>query len=71
MARSGGGSDRFEARGLEFQRRVAAGMRLYVERAPLAVGIDGRGSVDEVANRVLEAVLNSAALVGNDGVRRA
>ena len=63
MARSGGGSDRFEARGLEFQRRVAAGMHRYVERAPLAVGIDGRGSEDEVARRVLEAVLQSAGEV--------
>ncbi|QDV06834.1 Thymidylate kinase [Planctomycetes bacterium Poly30] len=61
MARDGGGSDRFESRGLEFQRRVAAGMHRYVERAPLAVGIDGRGSEDEVAGRVIEAVLRSAA----------
>lgn len=57
MARDGGGSDRFEARGLEFQRRVAAGMRRYIQRAPLAVGIDGRGDEDLVAERVLAAVL--------------
>ncbi len=60
MARDGGGSDRFESRGLEFQRRVAAGMHRYVERAPLAVGIDGHGTEDEVAARVLAAVLESA-----------
>lgn len=60
MARDGGGSDRFESRGLDFQRRVAAGMHRYVERAPLAVGIDGRGTEDEVAARVLEAVVRSA-----------
>ena len=46
--------------GLEFQQRVAAGMGRYVERAPLAVGIDGRGSEAEVAERVLAAVLESA-----------
>lgn len=60
MARDGGGSDRFESRGLEFQQSVASGMRRYVERAPLAVGINGRGSEDEVAERVLAAVLASA-----------
>lgn len=59
MARDGGGSDRFEARGVEFQRRVAAGMRRYVERAPLAVGVDGRGDLDVVADRVFDAVLAS------------
>ncbi len=60
MARDGGGSDRFESRGLEFQQRVASGMGRYVERAPLAVGIDGRGGEDEVARRVLAAVLANA-----------
>lgn len=60
MAREDGGSDRFESLGLEFQQRVAAGMGRYVERAPLAVGIDGRGSEAEVAERVLAAVLESA-----------
>lgn len=61
MARDGGGSDRFESKGIEFQRRVAAGMHRYVERAPLAVGIDGRGTEEQVAARVLTAVLESAS----------
>ena len=67
MARDGGGSDRFESQGLEFQQSVAAGMRRYVERAPLAVGIDGRGDEDQVAARVLAAVLGCASESAREG----
>lgn len=57
MARAGGGDDRFESRGLEFQESVARAMRAYVERVDHAVILDGTGSEDEVARRVLEAAL--------------
>ena len=55
-AREGGGADRFEARGEGFQERVAAAMRTYVDLVPTAVLVDGTGSEDEVAARVLAAV---------------
>jgi dTMP kinase len=51
------GEDRFEAEGLELQRAVAAA---YDEIAAIAsdrvVAIDGTGSVEEVHERVMEAV---------------
>ena len=56
-ARAGGGDDRFESRGLEFQESVARAMRAYVERVEHAVIVDGTGTEDEVARRVLEAAL--------------
>lgn len=55
-AREGGGADRFEARGLTFQQRVAEAMRAYVARTPRAVLVDATGSEDEVAARVLVEV---------------
>ena len=51
------GDDRFESRGLEFQESVARAMRAYVERVEHAVIVDGTGTEDEVARRVLEAAL--------------
>ncbi len=51
-ARQRGAADRFEARGLDFQRRVADGYRRYAERVPNAVVVDATGSQDEVAARV-------------------
>lgn len=51
-----GGEDRIEARGLDFQRRVAEGFRLCVERLDWVVSVDGAGTVDEVAARVLQEV---------------
>jgi dTMP kinase len=48
--------DRIEAKGIEFQRRVAEGYRRYVELEPLASRVDGDGTVDEVARRIAEAV---------------
>jgi dTMP kinase len=52
-----GGEDRFESEGLELQRAVAAA---YEEIAVIAsdrvVAIDATGSVDEVHERVMEAV---------------
>ena len=56
-AREGGATDRFEARGVSFQEGVAAAMRDYAGRVDAAVVVDGAGSEDEVAERVLAAVL--------------
>ncbi|MEE2941157.1 MAG: dTMP kinase [Planctomycetota bacterium] len=61
MARAGGGDDRFESRGLEFQEAVARAMRAYVERVEHAVVVDGTGDVEAVARRVLDAVLPAEA----------
>jgi dTMP kinase len=49
-------SDRIEAKGLEFQRRVAAGFRRYAELAQDVVLLDARGSEDEVTARILDEV---------------
>ena len=51
-----GKPDRFEARGLDFQRRVARGFERFVARTPSARAIDATGSVEEVAGRVLGEV---------------
>ncbi len=56
LAREGGGADRFESRGLEFQQRVARGMRRYVDLVPTAVLVNARGDEDEVAQGVRDAV---------------
>ncbi|MEM9379092.1 MAG: dTMP kinase [Planctomycetota bacterium] len=60
LARDGGGVDRFESRGPEFQRDVAAAMRAYVERVPTAHSVDASGSEDEVAARILDCVVMHA-----------
>ena len=54
--RRGEDADRIEARGLDYQRRVAEGFLRCVERIEWVVSVDGEGSVDEVATRVLEEV---------------
>ncbi len=54
--RRAGAQDRIEAKGLEFQRRVAAGYRRFAELSPLARVVDGRGSKEQVALRVREVV---------------
>ena len=56
LAREGGGADRFESLGLEFQQRVARAMRKYVELVPTAALVDARGTEDEVALGVRNAV---------------
>ncbi len=53
--------DRFEARGIAFQRSVAEGFRRYVERVPSARAIDAAGSVEEVSQRVLAEVRSARA----------
>ncbi len=54
--RRGAPSDRIEAKGLDFQRRVAQGYRRYAERDSSAVLVDGRGGAEEVHERVLVEV---------------
>jgi len=54
--RRGEDADRIEARGLDYQRRVAEGFHRCVERMEWVVSVDGEGSVDDVAARVLEEV---------------
>jgi dTMP kinase len=48
--------DRIEAKGLDYQRRVAAGFRRYAELERNVVILDARGSEDEVAAAVLREV---------------
>lgn len=53
----GGSEDRFEGMGLEFQQRLRDGFHALAERAPGRIRmIDGSGSQDEVAARVLAAL---------------
>lgn len=54
--RRGAATDRIEAKGLEFQRRVAEGYRKYAQLDPLAVVIDGSASPDEVHKAMLQEV---------------
>jgi dTMP kinase len=49
-------TDRIEDKGLEFQRRVAEGFRLYARRDPAVVVVDGERSVDDVARAILDEV---------------
>ena len=54
------GDDRFEAEGLEFQRRVAAAYEELATRHPeRIVAIDGAGTPDQVHRRVMEQVAGS------------
>jgi dTMP kinase len=55
-ARRGDEQDRIEARGVEYQRLVAEGFRRTVERLSWVKSVDGDGSVEEVAARVLAEV---------------
>jgi len=56
VRRRGEPLDRIEAKGIEFQRRVARGYRRYAELVESAVLVDGRGTPDEVARRIAKAV---------------
>jgi dTMP kinase len=55
-SRRGEPGDRIEAKGLEFQRRVALGYRRYAEEFEAARLIDGSGSSAEVHDRILAEV---------------
>lgn len=56
-ASRGGIEDRFESLGLEFQIRLRAGFRALAQEWPDRIRvIDGTGSADEVATRVLAAL---------------
>jgi dTMP kinase len=54
--RRGRPSDRIEDKGLEFQRRVAAGFRRYAELVNGVRRVDGVGTADEVEARVWSAL---------------
>ena len=56
LRRRGAPSDRIEAKGMDFQQRVAEGYARYLELCPRAVEVDASGTVDEVHNRVLEVL---------------
>lgn len=56
-ARAGDGSDRFEAEGLDFQRKVAAAYDELAERHSDRIAvIDGEGDVDGIAARIRDLV---------------
>ncbi|MFT7671512.1 MAG: dTMP kinase [Planctomycetota bacterium] len=56
-ARRGAATDRIEAKGLEFQERVAAGYRRYAEMDSNAVLVDGGQSQEEVHKAVMQEVM--------------
>lgn len=56
--RRAGPSDRIEDKGLEFQRRVAAGYRRYAQLANGVSVVDGVGEPALVAERIWKAVSN-------------
>jgi len=56
-----GEGDRFEARDLDFHRRVAEGYRRYAEEVPGAVVVDASGNADQVATRVVEEVTRACS----------
>ena len=60
-ARRGAATDRIEDKGLEFQRRVAAGYRRYAEHFPEAVLIPASGSAEEVHAAVMAEVTRVGA----------
>lgn len=55
-ARRGAARDRIEDRGLDFQRRVAAGFARYAERVPSVTCLDAAGAPDVVAAAVFAEV---------------
>jgi dTMP kinase len=63
--RRGAATDRIEAKGLEFQRRVAEGYRRYAARDPRAIVVDGRGTPEEVHARVMERITGEVGRVGS------
>jgi dTMP kinase len=56
QVRAGAGADRLEAEGEAFRRRVAEGYRLLGVGNPTWRIVDGRGTITEVAARVLQVV---------------
>ncbi len=54
--RRGAATDRIEAKGLDFQRRVAEGYRAYAELDPRAILIDGNQTPDVVHAAILQEV---------------
>lgn len=65
LARSEGVSDRIEAEGLDFQKRVAAGFAVVARRFPQRVRlIDGARGIDLVAADVAAAALEAISRAG-------
>lgn len=59
LERIGGARDRIEAAGLDFHRRVSDGFRAQADDEPETwVVVDGAGTVEEVHERVLDAVVD-------------
>ncbi len=59
LQRTGGARDRIEAAGRDFHRRVSDGFLAQAEDEPDTwVVVDGTGTVDEVHERVLDAVVD-------------
>ncbi len=57
VERTGGARDRIEAAGVDFHERVTDGFRAQAADEPdIWVVVDGEGTVDEVHDRVLDAV---------------
>lgn len=54
--RRAGPEDRIEAKGLEFQRRVAEGYRRFAQLQPSTIVVDGSASSEDVARAVRRAV---------------
>lgn len=54
--RRGADEDRIEAKGVDFQRRVAQGYRRFAEKMPRVGVVSARGTIAEVAARVREEV---------------
>lgn len=54
--RRAGPADRIEAKGLEFQRRVAEGYRRFAQLQPATIVIDGAAGSEDVARAVRKAV---------------
>ena len=59
--RRGAATDRIEDKGLEFQRRVAAGYRRYAERVSRAHLVDGEGCPAEVETRIRRTIETALA----------
>jgi dTMP kinase len=56
QVRAGGSADRLEAEGDAFHQRVAAGFEALAAEDPTWRVVDGQGTVDDVAGRVLAVV---------------
>jgi len=56
LQRRGAAGDRIEDKGADFQRRVALGFERYAECTSGVVRVDGNGTIERVAERIVEEV---------------